>query len=128
LNFYRNKKVLITGHTGFKGTWLFKRSGDYRAQSLFHQALSVCVRAFSSLSDENRLAGDEISWKNVSDGGPHEANFLKLDCSRLKTVFGWKPVWNVERAMEKIVEWTLAYRQKEDMYEVMCRQIEEFVE
>lgn|GEM_PF-6212714 len=30
--------------------------------------------------------------------------------------------------MEKIVEWTLAYRQKEDMYEVMCRQIEEFVE
>ena len=75
----------------------------------------------------NRLAGDEIGWKNVSDGGPHEANFLKLDCSRLKSVFGWKPVWNVERAMEKIVEWTLAYRQKEDMYEVMCRQIEEFI-
>ena len=63
----------------------------------------------------------------MSDGGPHEANFLKLDCSRLKSVFGWKPVWNVERAMEKIVEWTLAYRQKEDMYEVMCRQIEEFI-
>lgn len=37
-------------------------------------------------------------------------------------------MWNVEKAMEKIVEWTLAYRQKEDMYEVMCRQIEEFME
>ena len=22
LNFWRNKKVLITGHTGFKGSWL----------------------------------------------------------------------------------------------------------
>lgn len=44
----------------------------------------------------NRLTENEISWKNVSDGGPHEANFLKLDCSKLKTVFGWKPVWNVE--------------------------------
>lgn len=74
----------------------------------------------------NLLTGNEISWKNVSDGGPHEANFLKLDCSKLKTVFGWKPVWNVEQAMEKIVEWTLAYRNKEDVYEVMCGQIGEF--
>lgn len=75
----------------------------------------------------NQLAGDNISWKNVSDGGPHEANFLKLDCSKLKAVFGWKPVWNVEQAMERIVEWTLAYRQKQDMYGVMCGQIEAFM-
>lgn len=74
----------------------------------------------------NLLTGNEISWKNVSDGGPHEANFLKLDCSKLKTVFGWKPVWNVVQAMEKIVEWTLAYRNKEDVYGVMCGQIGEF--
>ena len=24
LDFYKNKKVLITGHTGFKGSWLCK--------------------------------------------------------------------------------------------------------
>ncbi len=24
LNFYKNKKVFITGHTGFKGSWLCK--------------------------------------------------------------------------------------------------------
>lgn len=36
---------------------------------------------------------------------PHEANFLKLDCSRLKRTFGWKPVWNIETAVEKSVEW-----------------------
>lgn len=75
----------------------------------------------------NRLSGDEVGWKNESDGGPHEANFLKLDCSKLKSVFDWKPVWNVEQAMEKIVEWTLTYRQKEDVYQVMRRQIEEFM-
>ena len=62
----------------------------------------------------------------MSDGGPHEANYLKLDCSRLKTVFGWRPVWNLETAMEKIVEWTMAYRDKKDLYEHMCTQIEEF--
>lgn len=74
----------------------------------------------------NQASGEHVSWKNVSDGGPHEAGYLKLDCSKLKTVFGWRPVWNLETAMEKIVEWTLAYRQKEDVYAVMRRQIEEF--
>ena len=31
---------------------------------------------------------------------PHEANFLKLDCTKLKRVFGWSPQWHVERAVE----------------------------
>ena len=31
--------------------------------------------------------GDGIKWINQYDGGPHEANFLKLDCSKLKKVF-----------------------------------------
>ena len=56
----------------------------------------------------SRQSGKRISWINRHDGGPHEANFLKLDCSKVKAVFKWKPVWNVETAMEKIVEWTLA--------------------
>lgn len=75
----------------------------------------------------NQASGDHVSWRNVSDGGPHEANYLKLDCSKLKTAFGWRPVWNLETAMEKIVEWTMAYRQKEDVYQVMNRQIGEFM-
>ena len=52
----------------------------------------------------NQATGSHIVWKNEYDGGPHEANFLKLDCSKLKSVFGWKPRWNVETTMEKIVE------------------------
>ena len=34
--------------------------------------------------------GEGLKWVNKYDGGPHEANFLKLDCSKLKTTFGWK--------------------------------------
>ena len=75
----------------------------------------------------SQLADEKAVWKNVSDGGPHEANFLKLDCSKLKSVFGWKPVWNVEQTMEKIVEWTLAYESGEDVCQVMDRQIEAFM-
>ena len=61
------------------------------------------------------------------DGGPHEANFLKLDCSKLKRTFGWKPRWNVETTMEKIVEWSHIYLQHGDVADCMKRQIEEFI-
>lgn len=75
----------------------------------------------------NDAMGTDITWKNVHDGGPHEANFLKLDCSKLKTTFGWKPRWNVETTMEKIVEWTKVYLSGEDVAECMGRQIDEFL-
>lgn len=47
--------------------------------------------------------GKEIKWVNECDRGPHEAGFLKLDCSKLKRVFGWKPRWNIETAVEKCI-------------------------
>lgn len=56
------------------------------------------------------LSGQEIIWIDRYDGGPHEANFLKLNCSKLRNTFGWHPVWNVKEAMKKIVEWELAYQ------------------
>lgn len=61
------------------------------------------------------------------DGGPHEANFLKLDCTRLKQVFGWQPTWDLATAIEKTVEWTRAYQQGADVGAVMDRQIETFL-
>lgn len=44
------------------------------------------------------------SWKIQGDNGPHEANFLKLDCSKSKSTLGWKPYWNIRTAVEKTVE------------------------
>ena len=70
---------------------------------------------------------NQITWRNEYDGGPHEAEFLKLDCSKLKKVFGWKPRWNVETAMEKIIEWSLVYLNGENISECMEKQIADFL-
>ncbi len=77
----------------------------------------------------NARMGASIYWKNEYDGGPHEANFLKLDCSKIKKIFDWKPRWNIETTMEKIVEWTDIYLngKKQDVSLCMERQIEEFL-
>ena len=72
--------------------------------------------------------GEGLRWINKHDGGPHEATFLKLDCSRLKTVFDWHPHWNLEKAIEKTVEWSKAWIQGKDVRAVMDRQIREFLE
>lgn len=69
----------------------------------------------------------KVKWIDRYDGGPHEASFLKLDCSKIKRIFGWTPRWNVETAMEKIVEWSKAYFEGGDIVAVMDRQIEEFL-
>lgn len=68
-----------------------------------------------------------VSWRNVSDGGPHEATFLKLDCSRIKSQIGWKPKWGIHKAIERTVDWTKVYRDGGNIRDCMERQIKEFI-
>ena len=72
--------------------------------------------------------GDGLAWENKFMGGPHEANFLKLDCSKLKATFGWAPRWNLDKAIEKVVEWTVCWQSNADIRECMDKQIKEFLE
>ena len=66
----------------------------------------------------------DITWYDESDNGPHEAGFLKLDCSKLKKTFGWSPVWKVQQAIEKTVEFA-----KSDSYtDCMDKQILEYLD
>lgn len=74
----------------------------------------------------NKLTESSIQWIDQYDGGPHEANFLKLDCSRLKKVMGWSPRWNVRTAVEKVVEWSDVYFKQGDLTACMEKQISEF--
>lgn len=71
--------------------------------------------------------GRGLSWEDRSDGGPHEAGFLKLDCSRVKRIFGWRACWHVEQAVEQTVLWYQAYLAGQDMTAVTDRQIQEFL-
>lgn len=71
--------------------------------------------------------GEGMKWINKYDGGPHEANFLKLDCSKLKTTFGWKPHWNLDMAIEKVVEWSKCWVEAGDIRACMDKEIEEFM-
>ena len=71
--------------------------------------------------------GDGASWLHQSEiNAPHEANFLRLDSSKIKKVLGWKPKWNVNIAIEKTVEWTKAWKENNNMSDIMDKQIRQY--
>ena len=71
--------------------------------------------------------GDGLHWKNVHDGGPHEASFLKLDCSLIKSRIGWSPRWDIRTAIEKTIEWTKVYVSQGNIRACMEAQITSFL-
>lgn len=72
--------------------------------------------------------GEGLTWENRYDGGPHEANFLKLDCSKIKNTYGWHPVWDLNQAIEKVAEWSKCWQSGGNINVCMQRQISEFEE
>lgn len=86
-----------------------------------------CFKTGALVDTFVKLWGNDLCWSCQSDGGPHEANFLKLDCSKLKKTFNWKPRWNLEQALEKVVEWSKCWQSGGDVRECMDRQIKEFL-
>jgi len=59
---------------------------------------------------------------------PHEATYLKLDCSKAKTRLGWSPRWSLDKAIDKIVEWVMDYREGKDIRATCLRQIAEYID
>ena len=70
--------------------------------------------------------GNGAAWENLCQGGPHEANFLKLDCSRIRNRLGWKPRWQVDEAVVNTAKWYQAWLAGQNMAEYTDCQIKEY--
>lgn len=84
---------LLEGRKEFGSAWNFGPSDD------------GAIRVLDVLKSAKRY-WDKIEFKIGSDTDqPHEANLLKLDCSKAHALLGWKPVWDSETAFEKTAKW-----------------------
>ncbi|MEQ1525766.1 MAG: CDP-glucose 4,6-dehydratase [Gallionella sp.] len=70
--------------------------------------------------------GNGASW--ILDGGdhPHEAHYLKLDCSKAKARLGWYPRWHLEETLSAIIDWHQAYQNGKNMREKTLQQIAKY--
>lgn len=70
--------------------------------------------------------GSDASYEIDKGTHPHEAHYLKLDCSKAKSELGWHPRWGLDKAIENIVKWTAAYRDRKDLSQVCVEQIRQY--
>lgn len=107
-----------------------KQSADGKYAGYYNVGPDIqdCLQTGSLVEEFVRCWGNNLKWICQPDGGPHEAGFLKLDCARLRSTFGWEPRWNVYEAVKRTVEWTKCWNSGGDVTICMDRQIKEFLE
>lgn len=70
--------------------------------------------------------GNDTSYEIDKGEHSYEAHCLKLDCSKAKAVLGWNPKWNLEKAIDTIIEWTAAYKEHRNLKQICLEQIKEY--
>lgn len=76
-----------------------------------------------------KIWGGNIQWENqAEENALHEANFLKLDCSKIKNVFGWKPRWHIEDCMRLVCRFGKIWLSGGDIPLEMDTEIHEYME
>ena len=107
-------KNLVENGVEYADAWNFGPE-DYDAKNVQYIVERIC-----------KLWGNGASSKLDNNLQPHEANYLKLDCSKAKAELNWTPKWNIEIALNSIVEWNKAYINKCNMYDVTSQQIRSY--
>lgn len=106
---------LYENGAGFAEAWNFGPN-DSDARSVEWIVWKMC-------EEWGGTAGYEVDKENH----PHEAHYLKLDCSKAKAKLFWQPSWDLEQALKKIIEWVHAHQAKADMREFCLQQIREYM-
>lgn len=70
--------------------------------------------------------GEDAIWQIDAGTHPQEARFLKLDCSKAKTLLKWSPIWGLKRALDETIQWYKAWHKQNDMHDFTLRQIETY--
>lgn len=112
--------LMFTDNHSYNAAWNFgpAAGGNIRVRDIVEQAIKIWGGG---------------SWADLSGGiknTPHEANFLKLDCTRANNILCWHPVYNLSEAMEATIKWYLRYYESNgaDIYSYTLNQIKKYIE
>ena len=105
---------LITDPKDYAGAWNFgPNDEDARPVSFLVDTVVDCWK-------------DGVSWHTDDSEHPHEAYYLKLDCSKSRTKLRYKSVWELKDALSETVKWYKAWHNQDDMSRYTLREIESY--
>lgn len=107
-----------------------KQYGDKRYAGFYNVGPDDCdcVTTRDLVNLFCRYWGGGAEWIDQADeNAPHEANFLKLDCSKLKSTFGWQPRWNIDECMRFTTHFYKIWLAGEDVPAEMDKEIRDFI-
>lgn len=70
--------------------------------------------------------GEGASWELDTNNNPHEAGYLKLDCSKAAQQLKWAPHWNLDFTLNSIVQWHKAWLDHADMKKHCLKEINKY--
>lgn len=73
-----------------------------------------------------QIGGGAARYEIDDSDHPHEAHYLKLDCSKSISKLGWKPKWNLDKALQSTMEWVVAYRENCEIQNICMQQIQAY--
>ncbi len=84
-----------------------------------YELTEIFSRKYESISGQKLKIDVHVN----ADRKLHEANLLKLDCSKAKSILGWGPEWDIEQAVEEVTGWLKVYASKGDIRSYMDEKI-----
>jgi CDP-glucose 4,6-dehydratase len=71
--------------------------------------------------------GSGAKWEHLQmKNAPHEAHYLKLDCTNARNTLGWKPRLELDQTIHWIVDWHKRYLKGESVESICLSQIEKY--
>jgi CDP-glucose 4,6-dehydratase len=95
---------------------LFINGKDFEGAWNFGPKDEDCKNVQWILDKMVHLWKGRATWSLDNNPQPHEARFLKLDCSKANTLLKWEPIWPIESVLGLIYEWNSAYISNQDLY------------
>jgi CDP-glucose 4,6-dehydratase len=106
---------------------LYEQGGDFAEGWNFGPTDDDAKPVIWIVRELAELWGEDAQWFLSNEKQPHEAHYLKLDCSKAKMRLNWQPVWGLNTTLNKIVNWHKAWLNKEDMQQYTTCEIKEYM-
>ena len=75
-----------------------------------------------------KRSGIKLNWEHDKRVHVPEANYLKLNIQKTKSILGCKTILKLKDVLNKTIEWNKYWKKNQDMHKICEKQINSFIQ